>query len=143
MGIIGSRGLGQVRHIESGYLWRQDIVSMKRLSVRKVKGVEIPADLGTRHLKYEDIAKHLEFPSFQFRDGRTIAVPSIHKEGNSSSSLLSVCVLAGEASVRYAGRMCIFLVRYAGRINKLRVYFWGCVRYAGPFLFKLIVHCFF
>lgn len=64
---------------------------MKRLSVKKVKGVENPADLGTKHLKYEDIAKHLDFLGFQFRDGRTTAVPSIHKDGNISSSLLSVC----------------------------------------------------
>lgn len=37
LGIIGRRGLGQIRHIETGYLWLQGIVSMKRLSVKKVR----------------------------------------------------------------------------------------------------------
>ena len=90
LGVMGRRGLGKIRHIETGYLWLQDIVSMKRLSVKKVKGVENPADLGTKHLQYEDIAKHLECLGFHFRDGRTTAVPGIHKEGNSSPSFLSV-----------------------------------------------------
>lgn len=92
LGIIGRRGLGKVRHMETGYLWLQDIVSMKRLSVKKVKGVDNPADLGTKHLKFEDIAKHLELIGFHFKDGRTTAVPGIHKEGSSDPSLLSVCV---------------------------------------------------
>ena len=93
LGIIGRRGFGKVRHIEIGYLWLQDVVSMKRLSVRKVKGVDNPADLGTKHLKSEDIAKHLKFLGFHFQGGRTTAVPSIHKDSNSSSGILSMCVV--------------------------------------------------
>ena len=30
LGIIGRRGLGKVRHMETGYLWLQDIVTLKR-----------------------------------------------------------------------------------------------------------------
>ena len=108
LGIIGRRGLGKVRHIETGYLWLQDVVSMKRLSVRKVQGTNNPADLGTKHLKAEDIARHLKFLGFEFRGGRSTAVPSIHKKGNSCSGILDVCVcvcvLSGGTSVRSAER---------------------------------------
>ena len=77
LGIMGRRGLGKVRHIETGYLWLQDIVTLKRLRVKKVKGTDNPADLGTKHLKFEDIEKHLAFLGFHFAPGRSSAVPSI------------------------------------------------------------------
>ena len=77
LGIIGRRGLGKVRHLETGYLWLQDVVTAKRISVRKVKGTENPADLGTKHLKVEDISRHLDFLNFTFRDGRSAAVPEV------------------------------------------------------------------
>ena len=76
-GIIGRRGLEKVRHLETGYLWLQDVVTAKKIAVGKVKGTENPADLGTKHLKSEDIEKHLSFLKFFFRGGRSKAVPSI------------------------------------------------------------------
>ena len=77
LGIGGRQGLGKLRHLETGYLWLQDIVNQKRLSVRKVKGTENPADLGTKHLKSEDIVRHLGFLGFTFESGRSKAVPAI------------------------------------------------------------------
>ena len=77
LGIGGRQGLGKLRHLETGYLWLQDIVNQKRLSVRKVKGAENPADLGTKHLKSEDIVRHLGFLGFTFESGRSKAVPAI------------------------------------------------------------------
>lgn len=51
LGIIGRRGLGKVRHMETGYLWLQDSVADKKLAVAKVMGTENPADPGTKHLE--------------------------------------------------------------------------------------------
>ena len=79
LGIIGRRGLGKVRHMETGYLWLQDLVADKKLAVAKVKGTENPADLGTKHLKAEDIDKHLSRLLFFNEDGRSNAVPGIDK----------------------------------------------------------------
>ena len=59
LGIIGRRGLGKIRRMETGYLRLQDLVADKKLAVAKAKGTENLADLGTRHLKAEDIDKHL------------------------------------------------------------------------------------
>ena len=76
-GIIGRRGLGKVRHLEVGYLWLQQLVAEKRVVVQKVKGESNPADLGTKHLKLEDLDKHLTFLSCFPREGRSSAVPDI------------------------------------------------------------------
>ena len=70
LGIGGRQGLGKLRHLEIGYLWLQDVLQQKRLSIRKVKGTENQADLGTKHLDFEDTYKHLVFLGFDFRDGR-------------------------------------------------------------------------
>ena len=77
LGIGGRQGLGKLRHLEAGYLWLKDVLTQKRLSIRKVKGTENPADLGTKHLKLEDTEKHLTFLDFDFQSGRSTAVPAI------------------------------------------------------------------
>ena len=55
----------------------REAVAAKRMRIQKVKGAENPADLGTRHLKADDIDKHLHFLKFMFRPGRSNAVPGI------------------------------------------------------------------
>ena len=79
MGMIGRRGLGKVRHIEVGYLWLQDLVADKRISMSKVKGTENPADLDIKHLSAEDIEKCVSLINCFYADGRSLAVPSIAK----------------------------------------------------------------
>ncbi len=54
-GIMTGMGLGKLRHIEVGYLWLQDAIAEKRLSVHKCRGEDNPADLGTKHLSGEVI----------------------------------------------------------------------------------------
>ena len=77
LGIGGRQGLGKLRHLETGYLWLHDVLQQKRLSIRKVKGTENPADLGTTHLNFEDTSRHLVFLGFEFQCGRSTAVPAI------------------------------------------------------------------
>ena len=77
VGIIGRRGLGKVRHLDTGYLWLQDAVAKKKLFIAKVKGVDNPADLGTKFLKSDDIDKHLTFLNYSAEEGRSRIVPSI------------------------------------------------------------------
>ena len=78
LGIGGRQGLGKLRRLETSYLWLQDVLTQKRLTVRKVKGTDNPADLGTKHLKFDDIEKHLSTVGFSFRRGRSDAVPGIN-----------------------------------------------------------------
>jgi len=53
------KGLGKVRHIETKYLWVQDLVKDGRLKLLKVKGTENPADIGTKHLSIAEVEKKL------------------------------------------------------------------------------------
>ena len=76
-GIIHRAGLGKLRHLETGYLWLQAAVRLKRLQVRKVLGAENPADLLTKHLSAPDMWKNLEKLGMGPEEGRSGAVPQI------------------------------------------------------------------
>jgi hypothetical protein len=53
------KGLGKVRHIETKYLWIQDLVKDGRIKLLKIKGTENPADIGTKHLSIVDMESRL------------------------------------------------------------------------------------
>ena len=44
-GICGRKGLGKLRHMETKWLWVQDIVRSGRIRLKKVAGAENPADI--------------------------------------------------------------------------------------------------
>jgi hypothetical protein len=49
------KGTGKLRHLQVKYLWIQDALFEKRLVIEKVKGVENPADVGTKFLMAHEI----------------------------------------------------------------------------------------
>ena len=53
------KGLGKVRHMDTKYLWIQDLVKTGRLSVLKIKGTSNPADVGTKHLVISEMEDKL------------------------------------------------------------------------------------
>jgi hypothetical protein len=53
------KGLGKVRHIETKYLWIQDLIKAGRIKLLKVKGTENPADIGTKHLSVSEMKEML------------------------------------------------------------------------------------
>ena len=67
------KGLGRQRHVQTRYLWIQERVACKDVSLGKALGTENPADLLTKHLPRETIAKHLEFSGLIIRGGRAEA----------------------------------------------------------------------
>ena len=77
LGIIGRRGLGKVRHLDTGYLWLQEAVANKRLSVAKVAGTKNPADLAAKYVKADEIDRHLACLGYTQEAGRSQIVPSI------------------------------------------------------------------
>jgi hypothetical protein len=54
--MAGRKGLGRTRHIETKYLWIQDIVKEGRVTIRKVWGKENPSDLLTKPLTWKEMA---------------------------------------------------------------------------------------
>ena len=61
LGISHRVGLGKTRHINTQYLWVQEKVANKELTVEKVSTHENPADLLTKYVKAELIEKHIEY----------------------------------------------------------------------------------
>ena len=54
--LISRKGLGKVRHLDVSLLWIQ---KMKNVLVKAIKGVDNPADLGTKALSRDKIRKYL------------------------------------------------------------------------------------
>jgi hypothetical protein len=57
--MVFRKGLGRVRHLETKYLWIQDVVRAGRIQLLKVKGVENPADIGTKYLSLREMSELL------------------------------------------------------------------------------------
>jgi hypothetical protein len=53
------KGLGKVRHIETKYLWIQDVIKEGRINLLKIKGTDNPADIGTKHLSISEMSGFL------------------------------------------------------------------------------------
>jgi hypothetical protein len=66
-GMASRRGAGKVRHIHTPALWLQQWVSKKRLELHKRKGTENEADLGTKHLDKQPLAKCLAAMNVEIR----------------------------------------------------------------------------
>ena len=58
--VIGRTGVGKLRHIETKYLWVQQATRAGRLRTCKVKGTDNPADVGTKYLTKNEMARVLE-----------------------------------------------------------------------------------
>ncbi len=55
--IVGRRGVGRVRHLETRYLWVQETVADTVVRVEKVKGTEHPANALTKYTPADEIKK--------------------------------------------------------------------------------------
>ena len=60
LGIIGRRGLGKVRHVDTAHLWIQEVSAKRRAEYKKVEGSVNPADLLTKALPARIALEHME-----------------------------------------------------------------------------------
>ena len=70
LGMVYRKGVGKVRHIEVQYLWIQDEVYKKKVSVLKVGTRDNPADMLTKSLKRELLEEHVAFVNGHIRSKR-------------------------------------------------------------------------
>ena len=70
-GIVTRKGVGKVRHLHTPLLWVQDKVANGDLSVHKTPGPTNAADLGTKFVTAEDIARHMATLGFESHTGRS------------------------------------------------------------------------
>jgi len=74
------KGTGKLRHLQVKYLWIQDAMFEKRLFIEKVKGVEIPADVGTKYLMAHEVKAVTEKYGFIMKARNDIAVEDASKD---------------------------------------------------------------
>ena len=67
LGIIGRRGLGKLRHIDTQYLWVQKAAAEKSIDYRKMHGSKNPADILTKYVEAWRLQGHL--PTLGVRTG--------------------------------------------------------------------------
>ena len=70
-GICNRRGLGKIKHMDVQMLWLQSMVYRGAIAMRKVPGIENPADLSTKHLSFGDIEKCMAKLSMVWEPGRS------------------------------------------------------------------------
>ena len=79
LGIIGRTGLGKLRHIDTSYLWLQQDCIKRKLKLNKVKGTENPADMNTKGLSGDEIAKYIRMLNMKHQEGRSELAPEVHQ----------------------------------------------------------------
>ena len=76
MGMVARKGIGRVRHVEVGELWIQDAVKSKVLTVSKINGEYIPADILTKHVDAGKIQQHCHSMGLMPEWGRPESAPA-------------------------------------------------------------------
>ena len=76
-GISARLGLGKIRHMHTHYLWLQERVRNKDLSISKVKGDVNAADIGTKHLDSKVMHTMMGILSYRVVDGRAAVCPDL------------------------------------------------------------------
>ena len=74
---VASLGIGKVRHLRTQRLWVQEVRVSGRIAYRHFLGEKNPADLLTKHLGAEVIAKHVETLSMVWVEGRAESAPTL------------------------------------------------------------------
>ena len=70
-GIIDRQGLSKVRHIDVNLLWLQEQEARDLVPLEKIDGTKNCADLMTKHVRAELIARHTDYMNLEFRGGRS------------------------------------------------------------------------
>ena len=78
LGSINRKGLGKTRHIQTGFLWVQQVAAEKRLKYGKVLGKENPADLYTKYLDWATMGKHMNRVRYEVTTGRASEARKLH-----------------------------------------------------------------
>jgi hypothetical protein len=77
LGIIARSGLGKMRHLDTNFLWIQQVSAEKRLRFGKVDGKENVADLMTKHVPKDLCRKFCEMMGIETRKGRHVKAPEL------------------------------------------------------------------
>ena len=75
IGICRRKGIGKIRHLATTDLWIQDKVRSKVIELRKVLGVDNPADVLTKYVNRQTMEKALQAMGLVVMHGRPASAP--------------------------------------------------------------------
>ena len=82
LGILRRRGLGKVRHLNTNYLWVQEVMAKGEIDYGKVAGADNNSDLFTKALDGPTIDKHTNAIGCEFTAGKDDLAYTIHFVGS-------------------------------------------------------------
>ena len=112
LGIIHRKGLGKIRHIDTGLLWIQQTAAEQRLRFQKVLGKNNPADLFTKYPDQKTSEGHTSTKHYYFNTGRAKEAPKLHGVWKSVGEYLM------NNDHRYWEQLQLLTGWYGGRIGK-------------------------
>ena len=71
--------LGKIRHLDVQYLWMQGCIRQNQILVEKVKGQENMADILTKYVSSDLMAKHIKSMGIVIPQGRHHLAPEVSK----------------------------------------------------------------
>jgi len=77
IGIVNRTGVGKLRHVRVQYLWLQGKVRNQELCVSKVRGDQNPADLLTKHVAADLIARYCHTLGMERLKSRAACAPRL------------------------------------------------------------------
>ena len=77
LGIVNRKGLGNVRHLDTNFLWIQCVAAQRAMGFYKVLGADDPADLFTKYLDWSTSSKHCIALECGFAAGRAAPAPEL------------------------------------------------------------------
>ena len=84
-------GTGKVRHLEVSQLWVQDNVRRGEVEMRKVNGMENPADKLTKYMGREGVEIHLKKTGAAVKSGRSSLAPEVDMESGTTNWIMGSC----------------------------------------------------
>ena len=77
LGVVQRQGLGRLRHVDCSFLFVQSLSARKVAQFSKVPGRDNPADICTKGIGAEIIARHVKTVGGRPCSGRPVKCPSI------------------------------------------------------------------
>ena len=78
LGIIHRKGLGKTRHIDTSYVWIQEVAAQRRMVFGKILGKENSADLYTKYFDVSTMDRHVHKLKCKYTSGRPSVAPEQH-----------------------------------------------------------------
>ena len=99
IGVCTRQGLGRLRHLDTHTLWVQQAVRRGRFELKKVEGVNNPADLMTKYTSTREKLNHLvRLFGCKYVDGRAENAPKLRKDTEGAKATMASVSAAGNES---------------------------------------------